>query len=216
MLMAHSLSGMPGVYTDTNHLQIHNWIVRTISGCRNGQLECLSKEDCPYVNDLYTKAKKLVKFSKPRRKIINHLKSLVCDKKQRLFCCSLDQDGEESEVAADGEGRWLAVAGFISHKTLYCSMWLPLLQSSIWPVLCFLEFQQWWGRAVSFKLLISCKFHGTKKICNTKENPESFLLHHILLPKERKNFLGISPWGTRSRPVKPHRLEYGKKLSCQK
>ena len=103
--MACFCSGLPGVYTDTNHIPIHNWIVRNISGCRNGQLDCLSKEDCPHVEELYSKAKKHARFSKARQKIINQLRALVCDKKQRLFCCSFNQNGEELAVTAGGEGR---------------------------------------------------------------------------------------------------------------
>jgi len=94
------LSGIPGVYTNTNYIPIHNWIVKKISGCKDGHLHCVSKEECPSVKELYSQAKTAT--PKERKKIVGELRSLVCDKKQRLFCCTLDEDEEETPGSVEG------------------------------------------------------------------------------------------------------------------
>ena len=88
-------SGLPSVFTNINHVPIHHWIVETVSGCKNGHLACVPKEECPQVKEMYLQAQARAPGSKNRRRLIKELRSLVCDKDQRLFCCTLDDDMED-------------------------------------------------------------------------------------------------------------------------
>jgi len=96
------LSGLPSVFTNINHAPIHHWIVETVSGCKYGHLHCVPKEECPHVKELYLQAQDAKPASQTRRKIVKELKSLVCDKNQRLFCCTLDDDEEDDTGSVEG------------------------------------------------------------------------------------------------------------------
>ena len=82
--------GLPDVYTKTSFDAIHQWIVKKISGCLNGHLQCLDREECPYIKNLY---KHLLQNAgkEERRTGVKELKSLVCEQKKRTFCCSPDE-----------------------------------------------------------------------------------------------------------------------------
>jgi len=96
------LSGLPSVFTNINHVPIHHWIVETVSGCKNGHLACVPKEECPQVKEMYLQAQARAPGSKNRRRLIKELRSLVCDKDQRLFCCTLDDDMEDKAGSVEG------------------------------------------------------------------------------------------------------------------
>ena len=50
--------------------------------------ECIAKEGCPYVLDKYAVLRNVNTDSEVKKRVKAHLRSLVCDKEERLFCCS--------------------------------------------------------------------------------------------------------------------------------
>ena len=89
--------GLPDIYTKTGFDAVHNWIVETISGCKDGHLQCVSRDNCPYVKNLYSQVLGRIDQNEKLDKF-REIKALVCDKKKRTFCCSPDETEIEGIV----------------------------------------------------------------------------------------------------------------------
>ena len=76
----------PDIYTSTTFAPIYEWIREKVE-CSEGQ-KCLIRQKCPEIQEKYDEIQSIFIESDVKRKLTNELRKSVCDKKEKLFCCT--------------------------------------------------------------------------------------------------------------------------------
>jgi len=90
---------LPGVYANVqshaewildNLNRINSEISPTLQMCPENET-CEARETCPYIQQMYKEATEAKKTgsTEQRKRIIDKLKSIICNKEMKAFCCKV-------------------------------------------------------------------------------------------------------------------------------
>ena len=83
--------GEPDIYTRTGFPKIYKWIVENVE-CSDGQ-HCVSEENCPALKTKFDLFRNDSTNTSLKETIKQELRALVCDRQDRLLCCTQEQSG---------------------------------------------------------------------------------------------------------------------------